>query len=337
MGKTKAATLVIMALNIVLLAVLIIAAVDVGLSARSGEAAAPPAGETPTAMGESEQAADGQLDAWIDNMKYLAQKHGVDAYFLQELFPEQIVYWAGGQVHYDEVNPALPMHPYNWEHLQKDENGVLRYAEPGGLEGIFGIDVSQYQGDIDWEKVKAAGVGFAILRVGYRGYGTGDLTADENFADYLEGATKADIPVGVYFFSQAVNAAEAAEEADYIVDAVAGYDIRYPLVFDMEEIAESPNRTENLTPAEVTDIAIAFCERVRERGYRPMIYGNVSWFLAKMELARLDDYDKWFAQYRPRPWYPYEFDMWQYTHTGSIEGIAGDVDLNISFVDYAAG
>ncbi len=339
MKKTKRFIYILMAVNIVLLVFLSVAAVSVLVTGTQGDDAAvdaPPETEDQVeVMGEGGEDED-ELQNYIDNMKALADKHGVDSYFLQELFPDKIVYWFGGHHVYADVNENWPKHAYNWDNLQKDENGVLRYVENGEETGIFGIDVSKYQGDIDWQKVKDAGVGYAILRAGNRGYGTGEIVEDEYFGAYLEGATAVEIPVGAYFFSQAVNAEEAVEEAEFVLAAIEGYDVNYPIVFDMEEISESPNRTQALTAAEITDIAIAFCRRVEEAGHTPMIYGNVSWFLAKMEWDRLDGYAKWFAQYRPQPYYPYQFEMWQYTPRGTVDGIEGDVDMNISFVDYAA-
>lgn len=338
--QAKTTLIVSLSLNLLLAASLVVAIVYLALGGQRAEAPqngpALPGGEDTAEVMGGAGGDNTDLQAWIDNMKALAQKHGVDAYFLQELFPENIVYSFRGQHIYAELDSTLPQHDYNWANLSKSDTGVLQYAEAGGRQGLVGIDVSKYQGAIDWQKVKDAGVQFAFLRAGYRGYESGALMTDEFFQSYLDGATAVGLPLGVYFFSQAVNADEAREEADYIVDMLAGYNIQYPIAFDMEELTSSPYRTEALTAAEVTDIALAFCGRVQERGYKPMVYGNVSWFLARMELHRLDGIDKWFAQYRPQPYYPYDFTIWQYTHKGSIDGIEGEVDLNISFRDYTA-
>ncbi len=339
MKKQGRGLVISVTLNVLLAASLVACLLYTALSAPSaGQRTGPslPGGEDSAEVMGGAGADEAELQAWIDNMKALAQKHGVDAYFLQELFPEKIVYSFRGQHVYADLDQSLPQHDYDWAMLTKSETGVLNYTEPSGRQGLVGIDVSKYQGEIDWQKVKDAGVQFAFLRAGYRGYETGDLITDEFFQSYLAGATAVGMPLGVYFFSQAVNADEAKEEADYIIDMLAGYNIQYPIAFDMEELTTSPYRTEALTAAEVTDIALAFCARVQERGYKPMIYGNVSWFLARMEPARLSGIDKWFAQYRPQPYYPYDFTIWQYTHKGSIDGIAGEVDLNISFQDYTA-
>ena len=338
-NKVKKGTLLVLCFNILLMVALIAALVYLAFGTNNGTETAggrlPAQEDAAEVMGAATDEA-AELQAWIDNMKVLAEKHGVDAYFLQELFPENIVYSFRGEHIYAQLDSSLPQHSYQWDKLSRGEDGILRYAEEGALQGLVGIDVSKYQGDIDWQKVKEAGVQFTFLRAGYRGYESGEIMEDENFKTYLDGASAVGMPLGLYFFSQAVTAEEAVQEADYLVDLVAGYNIQYPIVFDMEEVETSPYRTENLTATQVTDIALAFCERISKRGYTPMIYGNVSWFLSRMELNRLAEVDKWFAQYRPMPYYPYDFTIWQYTHKGRIDGIEGDVDLNISFVDYAA-
>lgn len=342
MKNAKTLTLVAMVLNICLLVALLAALIHTASTAgpitpASDEAASLPPASTSApqeAMGTGETQNDA-LDTWVDNMKTLAQKHNVDAFFLQELFPENIVYKHSGQIIYAEVDDTLAQHSYDWAHLEAGEDGVLRYAPEGGPEGLFGIDVSKYQGSIDWEAVKEAGTGYAILRAGYRGYDTGALKPDEFFEEYIEGATAAGIPVGVYFFSQATTAEEAVEEANYLLEAIAPYEVTWPLVFDMEDIDGTDTRIQSLTAEEITDITLAFCDTVSAAGHTPMVYGNVSWFLARLQLSRLAEVDKWFAQYRPQPYYPYEFSLWQYTHTGTLPGIEGDVDFNLAFKNYA--
>ncbi len=326
--------IIVLIINIILIIVLILSLVLLS------QAKQPQNAETEVALPQTaseEAGADStDLNAFIEQMKLLAQQHGVSTYFLQELFPNQIVYSTQGQYYYAEVDNSLAQHSYNWDFLTTGEDGILRYADPNGVQGLVGIDVSRYQGEIDWQKVKEQGVQFAFLRAGYRGYESGAIVEDEMLSTYLPDVTEAGIPIGLYFFSQAITTQEAVEEADFAIDAAEGYPIQYPIVFDMEEIAGSTYRTETLTASQITDIAIAFCERVRERGYTPMIYGNVGFLLGRMELSRLQDYDIWFAQYRSKPYFPYEFSVWQYTAQGQIDGIPGEVDINIGFEDYAA-
>ncbi|MBQ8296825.1 MAG: glycoside hydrolase family 25 protein [Ruminococcus sp.] len=214
-------------------------------------------------------------------------------------------------------------------------NGYSFYKENGEITSIPGIDVSVYQGDIDWQQVKAAGIEFAMIRVGYRTYGGGEIKFDDNFAKNLEGANAAGIKTGVYFFSQAVTVEEAVEEADAVIDAIAPYDITYPVVYDWELIYDDKARTDDMPVDVLTDCCIAFCERVESVGYTPMIYQNKKTTLFKLDLPRLQEYDFWLAEYNPEPTYYYDYQMWQYTQSGRIPGISGDVDLNISFKDYS--
>lgn len=271
----------------------------------------------------------------LSTLKNYANQYGVSIEFLQRFFDDQIVYKDETGIVYADIDESLAKSNYDWSNLSRT-NGVFEYIENGEVISIKGIDVSKYQGSIDWNKVKADGVEYAIIRVGRRGYSEGLVGLDESFEQNIKGAAKAGIKVGVYFFSQAVNEEEAIEEANFVLDAIKDYDIQYPVVFDSEEIIGDDARTDGITAAEMTDIAIAFCDTVKAEGYTPMIYGNIKWFMTKMELNRLEEYDKWFAQYFNTPFFPYAFTMWQYTASGSVDGIDGNVDLNICFKDYAA-
>lgn len=215
-------------------------------------------------------------------------------------------------------------------------NGYTFYKENNAVTSIPGIDISVHQGDIDWQKVKEAGVEFAMIRVGYRTYGGGEVKFDDKFAENLKGAREAGIETGVYFFSQATTVDEAIEEADAVLDAIAPYEITYPVVYDWEIIYDDSARTDDVPVDVLTDCCISFCERVRSAGYTPMIYQNKRTTLFKLDLPRLQDYDFWLAEYGDEPTYYYDFDMWQYSCTGKVPGITGDVDLNISFRDYSA-
>lgn len=215
-------------------------------------------------------------------------------------------------------------------------NGYTFYKENNAVTSIPGIDVSVHQGDIDWQMVKDAGIEFAMIRLGYRTYGGGEVKFDDKFAENLKGAREAGIETGVYFFSQATTVDEAIEEADAVLDAIAPYEITYPVVYDWEIIYDDSARTDDVPVDILTDCCISFCERVRSAGYTPMIYQNKRTTLFKLDLPRLQDYDFWLAEYGDEPTYYYDFDMWQYSCTGKVPGIEGDVDLNISFRDYSA-
>lgn len=257
--------------------------------------------------------------------------------FAQRFFSDYIIYTdSSGRFTYAPVDKTMPLSDYNWDNLVPvpDSTRELAYIEDGAEAAIKGIDVSRYQESIDWEKVAADGVRFAIIRMGYRGYSTAKLVTDEQFENNIKGAIKAGIDVGVYFVTQAISVEEAEEEAAYVMEAIAPYKISFPIVLDIEDAASSSARTNTLTAAERTDYAIAFCEAVKRKGYTPMLYCNIRWFMEKLELSRLTKYDKWFAQYFNRPFFPYEFQIWQYTNKGRVDGINGDVDLNLCFFDY---
>lgn len=215
-------------------------------------------------------------------------------------------------------------------------NGYSFYKQNGAVTSIAGVDVSVHQGDIDWTQVKAAGIDFAMIRVGYRTYGGGEINFDDNFAQNLAGAEAAGIKTGVYFFSQAISTDEAIEEADALIDAISPYNISYPVVFDWELIYDDTARTDNIPVDVLTDSCISFCERVKSAGYTPMIYQNKRTTLFKLDLPRLQDYDFWLAEYGTEPTYYYDYDMWQYSCTGIVPGISGEVDMNLSFKDYSA-
>lgn len=231
------------------------------------------------------------------------------------------------------ILPNVPKHPYDWTCLQS-LYGRKNYIINGQKVSKQGIDVSSFQGEIDWQRVKADGIEFAMIRLGYRGYGTGRMMLDDYYEANIQGALDAGLEVGVYFFSQAVSEEEAVEEAQVVLENIRNYHVTYPIIYDAEEIPSDTARTDGLTVRQLTDNAIAFCEYVEAAGYQSMIYSNKRWLLTKLDLERLIDYDVWFAGYINIPEYPYDFKMWQYTESGSVDGIEGNVDMNISFMDY---
>lgn len=248
---------------------------------------------------------------------------------------EYVQMWLSNKEYRIPIIPSVPKHDYNWDNIKTTSNGLKYYTENGKKVSLEGVDVSSHQKDIDWVKVKAAGIDFAIIRVGFRGYGTGAIVLDEYFTKNIEGALSAGLDVGVYFFSQALNEEEAIEEANVVLEQIKNYNITYPVVYDAEDISGDTARTDGLLGAQITSNCIAFCEKVKEAGYTPMIYANKRWFLTRLDLTRLTDYDLWHAAYVDAPDTPYMYTMWQYSSTGTVDGISGPVDLNVSFVDYA--
>ena len=209
-----------------------------------------------------------------------------------------------------------------------DERGRIRYAGED-YECLSGIDVSEFQYDIDWQRAAADGVDFAIIRSGYRGYTAGTIKEDPYFRQNIRGAMAAGVSVGVYFFSQATTVGEAKEEAEFVLGQIAGYEITMPVVYDLEILAEN-YRTYNMSRRSIYKCARAFCEAVRAAGYEPMIYMTKDLGYRKYALRELTDYGFWFAEYYTAyPSFVYDFEMWQYSDTGSVAGINGNVDLDL--------
>lgn len=194
-----------------------------------------------------------------------------------------------------------------------------------------GIDVSKWNGEIDWDKVKNAGVEFAIIRAGYRGSSTGSLVEDPMFTANMKGAQASGIPVGVYFFTQAVNEVEAVEEASAVLALIREYELEYPVFIDTEG-AGGNGRADELDTETRTLVCEAFCRTIENAGYQAGVYGSRNWYNNRLYTDRLDSrYCIWLAEYRSVPLYQGYYQLWQYTSKGKIDGISGNVDMNISY------
>lgn len=198
--------------------------------------------------------------------------------------------------------------------------------------GSMGIDVSKHNGSIDWNAVKNAGVSYAIIRCGYRGYSTGVLVEDPKFASNIKGAKAAGIKVGVYIYSQAVNEVEAVEEASMALNLVKGYGLEYPIFIDVEA---SGGRGDGIGSSARTAVCQAFCQTVQNSGYSAGVYSNKNWFSEQINTSSLTGYKIWLAQYAAAPTYTAtRYDMWQYSSKGKVSGISGNVDMNICYLNY---
>ncbi|MBQ4283969.1 MAG: glycoside hydrolase family 25 protein [Lachnospira sp.] len=255
-------------------------------------------------------------------------------YLFRVYYPDHIVYMDEGIYKFVPVNSSLKKNVLTQANFKTNDNGEISYSD-GNITSVKGIDVSKYQGNIDFAKVKASGVDYVMVRCAYRGYSDGKIVKDTNFDTNATNATANGLDMGVYFFSQATTKDEAVEEANYVLDSIKGYDVTYPIAIDVEDIANADGRQEKLSAKELTDVIIAFCDTIKSAGYTPMIYSNIRYFAGMVEYERLEDYDKWFASYSTQLYFPYEISMWQYTNTGSVDGIKGDVDINISFKKYS--
>lgn len=287
----------------------------------------------------AEQAQTLDLEArerFLEELKEQAMSGNGTVLILRHFFPNQIVFADAGQYYFMDINDTLQKHPYVNDNLVVTENNEYQYYENEQLVTHKGIDVSSYQGAINWQQVAADGVEYAIIRLGIRGYGSeGRLVLDEYFIRNIEGATAAGVEVGVYFFTQALTPEEAREEADFVIQALSPYNLQCTVVLDVEDVNAASARTNVLTMEQWTDNCIAFFDRIEEAGYRPMIYGNLKTFMLMLDLTRIEQYPKWFAAYTPYFYYPYAFDIWQYTDTAKVAGITGNVDMNISFYDFS--
>lgn len=251
---------------------------------------------------------------------------------LRPLYPDDLIVYSGGKYNFVPINRNLKLHSYDKANLNILESGEYQYLQEGEVVSYKGIDVSRHQGTIDWNLVAQDGVEFAFIRVGYRGYGSGKMMEDEFFEENIKGALQAGIKVGVYFYSQAVSREEVLEEAQFVLDKIAPYKIECPVVFDVERVSEGEGRMNAISMEDRTAFTALFCQTVENAGYRPMIYHNTEMGVMMLGLSDLEAYDKWFAAYSDLFYYPYDYKVWQYSQSGRVQGIQGDVDLNISFV-----
>ena len=217
--------------------------------------------------------------------------------------------------------------PYGRWDFQYNKNNYLYCLRQDSYPGI---DVSAFQGDIDWPRVKNSGIRFAMLRLGYRGWGAkGTLVEDEYIQKNLAGCAEAGMPIGVYFFSQATSLNEVYEEIEFMLDILGDYKLDYPIVLDWEEANPTEGRVRNVTRRELTDMLRYFCDEMNVRGFNPMVYFNWTQASKMIYLNELEDYPFWLALYQDRMTFPFRVEMWQYTSEGRVPGISGDVDINV--------
>ncbi len=199
-------------------------------------------------------------------------------------------------------------------------------------ETSMGIDVSTWNGNIDWKKVREAGIKFAMIRIGFRGYQSGQIMMDNTFYQNIKGALANNINVGVYFFTAATNEREAQEEAAWVLEVIKNYDISYPIAYDIEIFGNREDtRMRGLSDHQITNNTLAFCNYIRNKGYTPMIYSYLNAFNNKLEVGRFGSNRVWLAHYTDKTNYKGNYHMWQYTSSGSVPGITGRVDMNVSY------
>lgn len=276
-------------------------------------------------------AQDDEADRVLNGIKESLSSGTTTIETLRPYYPDDIVVVSDGKFYFVPINRNLKMSQLDAANLQILENGEYQYLTDGQVTSHKGIDVSSYQGDINWNLVAQDGVEFAIIRLGLRGYGKeGNLKEDAKFDANIQGAKAAGIKVGVYFFSQAVNDEEVLEEANLVLNKIAPYQLDCPVVYDVERTRED-GRMNNISVEERTHLTRLFCQTIENAGYTPMIYHNTQMGALMIDIAQLEDYDKWYASYSDQMFYPYEYKVWQYSDKGTVQGISGSVDLNICF------
>lgn len=247
-----------------------------------------------------------------------------------------LVKTSDGQEEWVLISPYLTKNTYDFKNLSDSAN-LRKYTDNGKKISRVGVDISKHNGQVNFNSIKAAGVDFVMLRLGARGYSTGQLSLDDNFVENMEAAIEAGLDIGVYFYSQAISQDEVMQEANFVIQNLEPYraHITYPVAFDMENVANDKARIDGLSRDDKTALAVAFLNGVQTAGYMPMVYGNKEWLIKNVDLTKLQDYDIWLSQEQDIPDYPYQFAMWQYTTTGVLNGVTGDASLNLCFVDYS--
>ena len=224
----------------------------------------------------------------------------------------------------------VPKNTLKKDDFATDPDGHITYVG-GEYQASRGVDVSEYQGDIDWQAVYDSGVRFALLRAGGRYYGSGELYSDDKFLENLEGARSAGLQVGAYFFSQAISAAEAREEARYVLQLIGERELDLPVFFDWERVEDANARTNALDNETLTECAVTFCEEIKTAGFEPGVYVYNGTGYYGYDLSCLQDYMLWCASVGSYPYFYYAHTVWQYSFRGAVPGINVECDLNMMF------
>ena len=231
------------------------------------------------------------------------------------------------------INPYLKKNTYDLTRFTARDN-LMHYYENGRQSSFVGIDINEYNDEVNFPGLKEEGIDFVMLRAGVRGYESGSILQDKALADNLVKAKEAGIRIGLYFSSQAITREEAVEEAEFCLNFAREAALTYPIAYVLEDTQGTSSRAQNLRKDERTNNAAAFCEAIRTAGFVPMIYGDKFFLLKQIDLARLSDYEIWYSDASDLPDYPYQYSMWQYSQTASLKNAKGVLDLNICFVNY---
>ncbi|MEE1113844.1 MAG: GH25 family lysozyme [Eubacterium sp.] len=229
------------------------------------------------------------------------------------------------------LGSGYPAYEYTTNAFMREGN-IISYTDENFTSEV-GVDVSEYSGTIDWEALKAQGFQFAFIRIGYRGYGEdGTLNLDPAYTENIQNAKAAGFEVGVYFFAQAINEEEAAEEAAFVLEQLGDTELDLPIVYDPENIEGTEARTDGLTREQFTANTAAFCKAITDAGYDTAFYCNLTWQTLHLNLSQLADYPIWYADSSEKPQTPDMFEFWQYAESVTLDGIEGSFDLNIRLI-----
>jgi len=231
------------------------------------------------------------------------------------------------------ISPFITKNKYDVNGFESKDS-LMKYYDDGKCISYMGVYISKDTGEVDFNKLKKAGVQFVMIQAGTRGYGTGQIKLDDMFLDNLQGATEAGLDIGVTFFSQATTNEEALEEANLVYENIQDFQITYPIAFDMERISGDVARTDRLTREEKSNLALCFLDALKNVGYKGIIYGDKEWLMKEINLSTVGAYDIWLSQEGTKPDYPYKYSIWQYTQRGTIDGIKGDANLNVCLINY---
>ncbi|MCQ2526366.1 MAG: hypothetical protein MJ130_06340 [Lachnospiraceae bacterium] len=267
----------------------------------------------------------------LDYIKDTLMSNNSSLETFNKIYPDHFIVVSNGRYNFLQINKNLKLNELVQDQVVVLDNGEMQYTDAeGNVISHKGIDVSEYQGNIDWGKVAADGVEFAIIRAYYRGYGTGRLVRDTKVDDNIQGAIDNGIHVGVYVFSQAITREEAVEEAESAIETLSPFATNVPIVIDVERVAGANPRMDALSVEERTDVILAFCDTVTNAGYIPIVYYNTEMGGLYVDLEKLEGITKWYAWYGSWLYYPYDYSIWQYKDSGKVNGISGGVDMNIA-------
>ena len=281
---------------------------------------------------ELDKSLDHTAERYAENLKEMEEEEKEED--LSQNGTKTEVIYPDGTSQWVMINAYIAKNSYDYTGLVYEEP-YMRYYADGKKASRQGVKIDDSCGTVNFVQVED-GIDYCIIRIGKRGYATGAISLDENYLTYMKEAKEAGLGIGVSFYSQAVNEAEAIEEANLVVQALQQAEIKpeYPVIFDMELVNNDSSRTEKLTKNQLTAITKAFCNTISQNGYTPAVYGNKYWLLRKLDLTQLSGYNIWLSKEGDVPDYPYEFAMWEYKQDAKIDGIAGNVSLSISFIDY---